>query len=201
VIKQHITQVFRLEFRHKKEEVFYNRMIKLILLKLYIAMNIAHTIQTISLPTQTRPSSPISHLTDFPNICMELDGQDSEIALVELHQAIDFWKKPCCREFPCTHGRTTKSKRQQKKKCGSVFGRSLCGINRLTHIVNEKRYMWDTIDPEIWSEWFYADNTEEQEEDQQLAMKMQFKYNPQGELCHAQEYLAYLLNVPDNAAA
>ena len=61
--------------------------------------------------------------------------------------------------------------------------------------------MWDTIDSEIWSEWFYADNTEEQEEDKELAIKMQFNYNPQGELCHAQEYLTYLLNVPDNAAA
>ena len=132
---------------------------------------------------------------------MELDGQDSEIALLELHQAIDFWKKPCCREFPCTHGRTTKSTRQRKKKCGVVFGRSLCGINRLTHIVNEKRDMLDTLDSEKWSEWFYADNIEEQEEDQQLALKMQFRYTSHGELCHTQEYLTYLQNVPDNAAA
>ena len=86
MIKQRITQVFSLDFRHKREEVFfYNKTIKLILLKLYIAMSTVHTIQTISLPTQTRPSVNISSYR-FSCICMELDGQDSEIALVELHR-------------------------------------------------------------------------------------------------------------------
>ena len=108
-------------------------------------MSTVHTIQTISLPTQTRPSSPISHLTDFPNICMELDGQDPEIALVELHQAIDFGKNHVAENF-LVHMVVLQNQNANKKRSVEGFGRSLCGINRLTHIVNEKRYMWDTID-------------------------------------------------------
>jgi hypothetical protein len=154
---------------------------------------------SITIPTYETPPSPTWANSDYPNIARELDGEDTEIALEELCIAVTSWLKPCCKKFPCEHGRQKQSKRQRKKQAGQIFGQSLCGISKLSHLVTEKRDYIEHTEPSIIAEWWFASDDEEDEEDEYLASRMQITKNSNGHYTHNPQYISYLKNIPQNA--
>lgn len=155
---------------------------------------------TITIPTYETPPSPTWANSDYPNIAQELDGEDTEIALEELCDAIKYWLKPCCNKFPCLHGRQELSKRQRKKKLGNIFGQSLCGHSKLSHLVTQKRNFIEYTEPSVICDWWYdSDNEEDTEEDELLASRMQITKNSNGDYIHNHNYISYLKNIPTNA--
>lgn len=138
----------------------------------------------------------------YPNLSLQHDGESCEIANVKLEDAIEEWNRPCCQQFPCPFGRTELSKRQKKIKLGDVFGKSLCGMVGLTHLVNEKRFEMETVPSQEICDWYYDEEAEEEdEEDDNLFDRMELKKSPTGILTFDEKYLRQLANLPACASA
>ena len=80
--------------------------------------------------------------------------------------------------FSRPFGRTESSK-DKKIKLGDIFGKSLCGMVGLTHLVNEKRFEMETQPSEEICDWYYDEEAEEEdEEDDNLFERMELKKTP-----------------------
>ena len=70
------------------------------------------------LPISFQWSGLVKRLSSYPNLSLQCDLEESEIAAEELKNASEYWKQECRNEFPCSckGGRQTLSKRQKNKK-------------------------------------------------------------------------------------